>query len=241
MSTPNPCGRLYLIPSMIGKCPADYCIPPYNIQIVNRLSHFIVEETSSAYRTLRHIGFNGSFDNVTLYQLNEHSRPEDITEYLECTKDDHDIGLLSEAGLPCLADPGAYVVRLAHSKDIQVIPLTGPSSIVSAIISSGMNGQCFAFHGYLPIKSPQKENKIKSCEKYSAEFHQTQVFIEAPYRNNQLFNTLISICLPTTLLSIACNVNSDDEYISMKSISEWRKSDAPDLHKKPTVFCLLAN
>jgi 16S rRNA (cytidine1402-2'-O)-methyltransferase len=190
---------------------------------------------------LRHIGFNGSFDNVTLYQLNEHSRPEDITEYLECTKDGHDIGLLSEAGLPCLADPGAYVVRLAHSKDIQVIPLTGPSSIVSAIISSGMNGQCFAFHGYLPIKSPQKENKIKSCEKYSAEFHQTQVFIEAPYRNNQLFNTLISICLPTTLLSVACNVNSDDEYISMKSISEWRKSDAPDLHKKPTVFCLLAN
>lgn len=233
-------GKLFLIPSQLGKCPVEMCIPAYNIQIVNSLKYFIVEEISSAFRTLRNIGFSNSFDDVTFYELNEHTKLAELISYLECTKRGENIGLLSEAGLPCLADPGALIVAMAHSYNVKVIPLTGPSSIVSALISSGMNGQNFAFHGYLPIKSPAREQRIKQCEAVSADFNQTQIFIEAPYRNVQLFKSLIDNCLPSTLLSVASNIHCQDELIVMKSIDEWRKKTPPDIHKKPTVFCIFA-
>ncbi len=233
-------GKIYLIPSQLGNCPVEMCIPSYNIEIVNKLKYFIVEEHSSAFRTLRAIGFKNSFDDVTFYELNEHTKPTDIATYLECTKQGIDIGLLSEAGLPCLADPGALIVYMAHAKKIKVVPLTGPTSIASAVISSGLNGQCFAFYGYPPIKPGAREQKLKQWEKISGELSQTQVFIEAPYRNIQLFNTLLQTCMPTTLLSVACNIHCQDELIAMKSIAEWKKQGAPDIHKKPTVFCILA-
>ena len=234
-------GKLFLIPTMLGSCSINSCIPPYNIKIINSLSYFIVEEERSAYKLLRNIGFTEKFDNITFYQLNEHSKKEDIVHYLDCTDDNNNIGLFTEAGLPCIADPGSIIVRMAHQKGIQVVPLVGPTSIIAALISSGMNGQNFAFHGYLPVKSPFKENKIIMLEKNSAELNQTQIFIEAPYRNIQLFNTIINICMPATLLSIATNINCSDEYIRMKSIEEWETCPIPDINKKPTVFCLYSN
>jgi 16S rRNA (cytidine1402-2'-O)-methyltransferase len=146
--------------------------------------------------------------------------------------------LLSEAGLPCIADPGAIIVNAAHSKGIRIIPLIGPSSILSALISSGMCGQSFAFNGYLPIKSPAKENKIKQLEKISLDSGQTQIFIEAPYRNIQLLKTLISTCKPDTLISIACNLHCDDELIISKEVYLWSMAPLPDINKKPAVFCI---
>lgn len=231
-------GVLYLIPSLIGNKPANYCIPEYNQQIVNTLSHFIVEEQKSAFRILRSIGYTQNFDNVTFYQVNEHSDDNEVKEYLKIVENGKNMGLLSEAGLPCVADPGNIIVKTAHEKNIKVIPLVGPNSIISALISSGMNGQNFAFHGYLPVKSPAKENKIKQLEKASREFSQTQIFIEAPYRNTQLFKTLLDSCNPNTRLSIASNIHCDDEFILTKYIFEWKLLPLPEINKKPTVFLI---
>jgi len=232
-------GTLFLIPSLIGDRPAEVCIPAYNAQLINTLSHFIVEEEKSAYKILRKIGFSQPFDNVTFYQVNEHSKSSDIQQYLNAAENGFDMGLLSEAGLPCIADPGNVIVRAAHERNIKVVPLVGPNSIISALISSGMNGQDFAFHGYLPIKPKEKEQKIRQIEKASRDFSQTQIFIEAPYRNIQLFKSLIEICNPNTLLSIASNIHCADEFICTKPVFEWNLLPLPDIHKKPTVFCVL--
>jgi 16S rRNA (cytidine1402-2'-O)-methyltransferase len=175
-------GKLYLIPSSLGNSKLNSIIPEYNSKIINRLDEFIVENIRTARRFLKKTGFKKSFDNITFYILDKHSDQTEILSYLNSIDKGKDIGLLSEAGTPCIADPGAEIVRMAHQKNIRVIPLVGPSSIFLALMASGFNGQNFVFHGYLPVKKYLKINKIKTLEKDAQQKNQTQIFIETPYR-----------------------------------------------------------
>jgi 16S rRNA (cytidine1402-2'-O)-methyltransferase len=230
-------GKLYLIPSSLGNSRLNSIIPEYNSIIINRLDEFIVENIRTARRFLKKTGFKKSFDNITFHILNKHSDQTEILSYLNSTDKGKDIGLLSEAGTPCIADPGAEIVRMAHQKNIRVIPLVGPSSIFLALMASGFNGQNFVFHGYLPIKKYLKINKIKTLEKDAQQKDQAQIFIETPYRNKQLLDSIIETCNKETLLCIACNITLENEFIITKTIAEWSKN-LPDIHKRPTVFLL---
>lgn len=234
-------GKLYLFPSLIGNVEADKCIPSFNKDIINKIKYFIVEQERSAYRILRSIGFTEKFDDIVFFELNEHTLKEEYKNYLNPILNGNDIGLLSEAGLPCIADPGEVIVKAAHLKDIQVIPLSGESSIITALISSGLNAECFAYNGYLPIPDKERNAKIRELEKLSYSLNQTQIFIETPYRNIKLFKSLIKICKPETLISIASNIKCNDELIKMKPVYQWNSLPLPDIHKKPTVFCLKYN
>ncbi|MBE9480714.1 MAG: SAM-dependent methyltransferase [Bacteroidetes bacterium] len=230
-------GKLYLIPSSLGNSKLNSIIPEYNSKIINRLDEFIVENIRTARRFLKKTGFKKSFDNITFYILDKHSDQTEILSYLNSIDKGKDIGLLSEAGTPCIADPGAEIVRMAHQKNIRVIPLVGPSSIFLALMASGFNGQNFIFHGYLPVKKYLKINKIKTLEKDAQQKNQTQIFIETPYRNKQLLDSIIETCNKETLLCIACDITLKNEFITTKTIAEWSKN-LPEIHKRPTVFLL---
>ena len=232
-------GILYLIPTTLGNNNTDKVIPQYNYSIIDSLEEFIVEELRSARRFLRKANYKKDFDKVIFNVLNEHTRPEESVYYLESLKIGKNVGLLSEAGVPCVADPGAEIVKRAHKYNIRVIPLTGPSSIILSLMASGFNGQNFAFVGYLPIKENERIKKIKELENLSFTKNQTQVFIETPYRNTQVFNTLIKVCSKNTQVCIASNLTLENEYIATKSIFEWKKLK-PEIHKKPTVFLISA-
>ena len=230
-------GKLYLIPSSLGNSKLNSIIPEYNSKIINRLDEFIVENIRTARRFLKKTGFKKSFDNITFHILDKHSDQTEILSYLNSIDKGKDIGLLSEAGTPCIADPGAEIVRMAHQKNIRVIPLVGPSSIFLALMASGFNGQNFVFHGYLPVKKYLKINKIKTLEKDAQQKNQTQIFIETPYRNKQLLDSIIETCNKETLLCIACDITLKNEFITTKTIAEWSKN-LPEIHKRPTVFLL---
>ena len=232
-------GILYLIPTTLGNNNTDKVIPQYNYSIIDSLEEFIVEELRSARRFLRKANYKKDFDEVIFNVLNEHTRPEESVYYLESLKIGKNVGLLSEAGVPCVADPGAEIVKRAHKYNIRVIPLTGPSSIILSLMASGFNGQNFAFVGYLPIKENERIKKIKELENLSFTKNQTQIFIETPYRNTQVFNTLIKVCSKNTQVCIASNLTLENEYIATKSIFEWKKLK-PEIHKKPTVFLISA-
>lgn len=230
-------GKLYLIPASLGDVDFKTIFPSENIEIVKNLYVFIVEDIRTARRFLRKTGYRRDFNEVTFHILNKNTNDTNIEEYLNSCLHGIDIGLLSEAGLPCVADPGANVVRLAHYKKIKVIPLTGPSSIFMALMASGFNGQSFCFHGYLPIEKREREKSIRQIEKDAYQKDQTQIFIETPYRNMQLLDALLKCCSPETSLCIACDISLETENIYTKRIKEWKRS-MPDLHKKPTVFLL---
>jgi len=233
----NSSGILYLIPTTLGNDNTDKVIPQYNYAIINSLDEFIVEELRSARRFLRKAKFDKDFDKVVLNVLNEHTKFQESIHYLDSLKKGKNIGLLSEAGIPCVADPGAEIVKRAHKNNIKVIPLTGPSSIILSLMASGFNGQNFAFVGYLPIKENDRVKKIKELENLAFKNNQTQIFIEAPYRNTQVFNSLIKACSNKTQICIACNITLENEYIASKSVFDWKKQN-PDIHKKPTVFLI---
>ncbi|UCH14694.1 MAG: SAM-dependent methyltransferase [Bacteroidales bacterium] len=230
-------GKLYLIPSTIGAESASSVIPSGIIEIIRTIKYFIVEKPRSARRFLIQLGIKPPFDNITFFTLDKHTRQDEIPTFLEPVSEAN-IGLVSEAGVPCVADPGAEIVRLAHSRNISVIPLVGPSSILLALMASGLNGQNFAFTGYLPIQRNKRVNKIKQLEKRSYDENQSQVFIETPYRNNQLFNDILISCSQDTLLCIATNITMADEQIRTLTIREWKKIKV-DINKKPTVFILM--
>lgn len=232
-------GTLYLIPTDLGDSSVADVIPQKVADVTRKLSHFIVEDVRTARRYLSRLKTEHCIDDLHFSTLNEHSRPEDIVELLKPAIEGNDVGILSEAGLPCLADPGAVVVRMAHERGIKVIPLVGPSSIFLALIASGMNGQNFAFVGYLPVKPNEREQRIRVLENRSKHEQQSQLFIEAPYRNNQLLASLINTCNKTTRLCIACNITQGDEMIVTKTIEGWKKH-LPDLHKKPCIFIIQA-
>ena len=229
--------ELYLIPVTLGDSPVENVIPAFPLEVLTKLEHFIVEDLRSARRYLRKAGFRAPFDNIQFYLLNEHSQDEELQEMLNVLLEGHSAGILSEAGVPAVADPGTALVEMAHTHGIKVIPLVGPSSILMALMASGMNGQSFRFHGYLPIKNPQRGNRIRQIEKSALETGETQIFMETPYRNMNLLEELVKVCREETLLCMAADISLDSEFIKTKAVREWKK-ELPNLHKRPAIFLL---
>jgi 16S rRNA (cytidine1402-2'-O)-methyltransferase len=230
-------GILYLIPVFLSETDPSEVFPDENLRIISGLDNFIVEDLRTARRTLRKIGYEKNFDQVTFYLLNEHTDISEIYSFLDKTKQGEDIGLMSEAGIPCVADPGFEIVNLAHQDSLRVKPLIGPSSIVLALMASGFNGQQFVFHGYLPIDKPNRKNAILKLESTALNTNQTQIFIETPYRNNKLFTDLLSYCKAETKLCVARDITGLTEFIKTKTIGKW-KNEKVDLHKVPAVFLI---
>lgn len=236
--TKNILGSLFLIPTPLGEeTNFDKVFPSCNSEIVNSIEVFIAEDAKSARRFLKQTGFKKSFDEITIYLLNEHSKDLYTRNYLDAALTGKNIGLLSDAGCPGIADPGASMVKMAHEKNIRVIPLIGPSSILLALISSGMNGQNFAFNGYLERENHLLTKQLRELEKRALQQNQTQLFIETPYRNSKMLETILQICGNETRLCIACDVTLSTEFIKTKTIAAWKKN-LPDIHKRPAVFVL---
>ena len=229
-------GKLFLLPVTLGGDNPQMVIPSGVIETTRNLRFFIVEELRTARRYLRLLDKSFPIDDSKFFILNEHTLSDEIASFLEPAENGSNIGLMSEAGLPCLADPGARIVSLAHTMGIKIVPLAGPSSIILALISSGMNGQNFTFNGYLPVKPAERTSKIKDIEKRARE-GTAQIFMETPYRNNKLFDSLIEQCSGERLLCIATDITLQTEYISVMTISNWKRNK-PELNDKLTVFVL---
>jgi 16S rRNA (cytidine1402-2'-O)-methyltransferase len=229
-------GVIYLIPVTLGDDNYRNVIPGEVINLTCSLRYFIVEEIRSARRFLRLIDKSFPIDFTLFYELNEHTGNRDLMDYLEPALKGYDMGLMSEAGLPGIADPGSRIVEMAHLKNIRVVPLSGPSSIILALIASGLNGQNFAFNGYLPVKPHEISAKIKELEKKSQN-GQTQIFMETPYRNQKLFETILSTCNDDSILCIASDITLPTESIKTMKISAW-KNHKPVLNKRPSIFLL---
>ena len=232
-------GTLYLIPVTLGGDHLQAVLPAQVIEITHSLDTFVVENEKSARQFLSLVKTAKPVRELTLLTLNEHTSEKEMPPLLTPLLQGRDVGLISEAGCPGIADPGADLVKLAHQKGIQVVPLVGPSSILLALMASGMNGQRFTFLGYLPAEKSGRIQKIREIEKRSQQHGETQIFIEAPYRNQHLLQDILESCRPETRLGIACNISLENELIQSKSIADWKKSTLPDLHKQPTVFLLL--
>lgn len=228
---------LYLIPVTLGDTPVDQVIPPYNTTIISQLEYFIVENVRSARRFLKRCNPDTDIDALTFYDLNKHTDRNRIAEYLLPLKKGVSIGLMSEAGCPAVADPGADIVAIAQQEGYRVVPLTGPSSLLMALMASGFNGQSFAFHGYLPIDADNRIKKLQQLEARAYKEEQTQLFIETPYRNKTLAEEILLHCKPQTRLCIAMNISCEDEYIVTRRVKAWKRQ-LPDMHKKPCVFLI---
>jgi 16S rRNA (cytidine1402-2'-O)-methyltransferase len=230
-------GTLYLIPSMIGESPVEKVVPVFNMEVIRNLKYFIVEEIKTARRFLKKVFPEIDFETTLFLINNEHTKGNDLSVMIEPLLNGSDMGLLSEAGMPCVADPGAEIVKMAHDHSIKVVPLIGASSLLLSLMASGFNGQNFVFHGYLPIDKNNRNKKIKEIEKSVYLNNQTQIFIEAPYRNFQLFQSVTEVCSDSTRLCLATDLTMESEIIKVQSIRTW-KGKRPDIHKKPTVFLL---
>jgi 16S rRNA (cytidine1402-2'-O)-methyltransferase len=232
-------GTLYLIPCTLGDTPAEQVLPQHTINIARQLSHFVVEQPKTARQFLSALKPLQPIQSLHMASLNEHTTSNELAELLAPLLAGHDVGIISEAGCPGIADPGAELVNLAHKKGIRVIPLVGPSSILLALMASGLNGQCFAFHGYLPIEEIERKKSIAVLETESSKRNQTQMFIETPYRNEKLFNALLLNCHPQTRLCVATDITLPSEQIVTRSIAQWKTQPAPQLNKHPSLFLLL--
>ena len=228
---------LYLIPVTLGDTTIESVLPSYNKEVVLAIRHFIVEDIRSARRFLKKVDREIDIDTLTLYPLNKHTSPEEISGYLRPLLNGESMGVLSEAGCPAVADPGADVVAIAQRKDLKVVPLVGPSSIILSVMGSGFNGQSFAFHGYLPIEPTDRAKRLKILEQRVYAEHQTQLFIETPYRNNKMVDDILLNCRPQTKLCIAANITCEGEYIKTRTVKEWQ-GKVPDLSKIPCIFLL---
>lgn len=228
---------LYLIPVTLGETTIERVLPNHNKGVILTINHFIVENIRSARRFLKLVDQSIDIDQLTFYELNKHTNIDQIGNYLYPLSQGENVGILSEAGCPAIADPGSDVVAIAQKNGYQVIPLIGPSSILLSLMASGFNGQGFSFHGYLPIDSKERRQKVEQMEQRIHKEHQTQIFIETPYRNGKLVEDLINYCNGGTKLCIAMNLTCEDEYIKTLPILAWKKS-LPDMHKKPCIFLL---
>lgn len=228
---------LYLFPTPIAEGDLNSSLPEINKELILKCNYFIVEEIRTARRFLRKLGYNKDFNEVEFFILNEHTKDEDIIHYLDPIYKGESIGLMSEAGLPCVADPGAKITSLAQSKGIRIIPLVGPSSIMMSLMASGFNGQNFSFLGYIPIDKIQRIKRIKELENIAYKENQTQIFIEAPYRNNTLMDTLINSLNPNTKICIGVDIMLETQEIITKTAGDWKKNII-DLHKRNTVFLI---
>lgn len=234
-------GTLYLLPCTLGDTPASQVLPQHVIDIARRLKHFVVEQPKTTRQFLSALKPEHPIQSLHFATLNEHTESRELADLLTPLLAGEDVGIVSEAGCPGIADPGADLVNLAHRKGIRVVPLVGPSSILLALMGSGLNGQCFAFHGYLPIAEAERNKTISALEAESAKRKQTQMFIETPYRNDKLFTALLSQCRPQTLLCVACDITLGSEQIQTRTIAQWKSQPAPSLNKRPSLFLLLAN
>lgn len=231
-------GRLYLIPSPIGDNDPGEVIPRPVLEKLAELDTFVVEETRTARRYLSKAGLKGRIDGLRFHELNEHTKQEEVEGYLELFEGGNDVGLISEAGLPAVADPGAQLVALAHSHGIEVVPFTGPSSLMLALMSSGLNGQSFAFCGYLPARPDERKAKLKSIERLSSSTGQTQIFIETPYRNDAMLKDILACCHDDTRVCVAAGITGPDAFIRTMTIRQW-KDAGHVIGKRPCVFLLL--
>jgi 16S rRNA (cytidine1402-2'-O)-methyltransferase len=230
-------GNLYLIPTTLGDCEPTMVLPAGTTSVLQSLDYLIVEQVRTARRLLSRLHLSSKIDSIQFFELNKHSSPFEVKKYLHPALSGASVGLLSEAGTPCIADPGAVVVAHAHELGIRVVPLTGPSSIILALMASGFNGQSFAFHGYLPIQTPERILAIKHLENLSITHDQTQIFIETPFRNLSLFETLIKTCQAATMLCLATDISLETEYIQSMPVKDWKKM-TPDIQKRPTVYLI---
>ena len=231
-------GKLYLLPTPIGDRPVYDVLPATNREVMASLDYFIVENVRTARRFLSRASIGRPIEELRFAELNEHTRPEEWERLLAPVLAGTEAGLMSEAGVPGVADPGADVVALAHRRGVEVVPLVGPSSIILAMMASGLNGQSFAFNGYLPVKQPERGKAIRFFEKRARSEHQSQLFIEAPYRNVKLFQDFLACCGDQTRLCVAVDLLQPDQRIATHSIAQWRTLPLPDIQKRPAIFIL---
>lgn len=229
-------GTLYLIPVPLAEEASHKTFTPYLVETINQIGTYIVENSKTARRFLKEAGLQTPQKDLIVHDYGKHNRT-DLGQFFVELSAGKDVGLMSEAGCPGIADPGADIVAEAHKRGIKVVPLVGPSSILLALMASGFNGQSFAFWGYLPIDKEQRTKRIKDLDLSASRYKQTQIFIETPFRNNQMLEEVLKSCKPNTQLCIACNLTGEDEYIKTQSIYLWRK-ETIDLHKKPAIFLL---
>jgi len=230
-------GTLYLVPNTLGNPDTSTTIPSGITQVINAVEVFIVEDLRNARRFLKILNREREIDRITFHELNKHTVAAELPSFLEQASAGKDTAILSEAGVPGVADPGAAVIRMAHDQGIRVVPLTGPSSILLALMASGLNGQSFCFHGYLPIQRTDRIRKIREIEKQALRKNETQLFMEAPYRNNALLSDILENCFASTRLCIAADITLDSEFIQARTVAEWKRKK-PDLHKRPVIFLL---
>ncbi|MEP1152221.1 MAG: SAM-dependent methyltransferase [Balneola sp.] len=233
-------GTLYLIPTTLGKTAQNNAIPEYTLSILRGLESLVVENIQTSVKFLQWVGGTIPEYKIDFYQLNKNTPDTEIFSFLKPLKNGKDVGLLSEAGAPAVADPGAKLVKMAHQNGIKVVPLVGPSSILLALMASGFNGQSFSFHGYLPIDGNKRKQMLTQLEGESRRHDRTQLFMEAPHRNNEMFKAVLENCTPQTWFSVATDITLETEEIATKPISEWKSGEKPDLHKRPTIFSIYA-
>ena len=232
-------GKLYLIPSPLGENDPAEVIPQPVLNSLEGFRTFVVEEIRTARRYLSKAGLKGKIGDLEFHELNEHTDQATVEGYIRLFEGGNDVALISEAGLPAVADPGAQLVALAHRHGIEVIPAVGPSSLMLALMASGLNGQSFAFCGYIPAKTEERRSRLRTLEKVSGQLKQTQILIETPYRNDSLFADILAVCAPNTRVCVAANITMPDAYIKTKKVSEWKK-EGLTIGKRPCVFLMLS-
>ena len=233
-------GRLFLIPSPLGDNDPAEVIPAGVLSMLPSISTYVVEAVRTARRYLSAAGLKGHVQDLEFHELNEHTTPEEVEALMKLFDDGRDVGLITEAGLPAVADPGAQLVRLCHRHGVEDVPMSGPSSLMLALMASGLNGQSFAFLGYLPGKTEERGQALRSIEKHSSTARQTKIFIETPYRNDSLLADILSVCRADTEVCIAANITMPDAFIRTKTAGEWKKS-VPTIGKRPCVFLILGH
>jgi 16S rRNA (cytidine1402-2'-O)-methyltransferase len=229
---------LYLIPVTLGDTPHEQVLPAYNREIISQIHHFIVEEVRTARRFLRRMDPTFDIDGSTFYPMGKHADENKYASYLRPLEQGLPVGVISEAGCPAVADPGADVVAIAQHRGFRVVPLVGPSSMIMAVMSSGLSGQSFAFNGYLPVEPADRAKRLKTLETRAWTEGQTQLFIETPFRNQKMFQSLLAVLRPQTRLCIAAGITTQEEYIRTLHISEWKSTKLPDLSKVPAIFLI---
>ena len=228
-----------MIPTPLGDYDPALVLPAPVFQVISGLKTFVVEEVRTARRFLSAAGLKGHIGELEFHELNEHTAPAEVDAFAKLFADGNNVGLLSEAGLPAVADPGALLVALCHREGIEVVPLTGPSSLMMALMASGLNGQSFAFNGYLPVKPEERRNALKNLEKRSSQLHQSQIFIETPYRNDSLLADILATCGGHTKVCVAADITLESAYIKTRTVEQWKR-DVPVIGKRPCVFIILA-
>jgi len=230
-------GTLYLIPSPLAECDFAKIFPTFNSEIIQEIDHFIVEDLRTGRRFVKKLGMKKPMESLHFSTLNEHTKGNEMEDLLQPLVEGKNLGLISDAGTPCVADPGSIIVSRAQQMDIEVMPLIGPNSILLTLMASGLNGQSFAFNGYLPREQPDRERQLRFLESLVKKSNQTQIFIETPYRNNHVFKSILAVCEPALRLCLGVNITSENQMIKTMTVKKW-KSQKLDLHKQPTVFLL---